>query len=150
MGTQHAALDREDAATGETLLDTLVNPGHVLVEPGAQAVHGITDAELATASSWQEVAPAFLAAIGGRHVLAYNAPFDAGRILTTHSMAGLDVTELPRPGHWWCLMQARSIWARIGCWLPLGGGHRALGDARDAYELLHAIAAPLTRRGTHR
>jgi hypothetical protein len=134
-----------DACTGETLLDTLVNPAGVPVEPGARAVHGIGDAELAAAPSWEEVAPAFLATIRGRHVLAYNAPFDAGRILTTHSMAGLDVTELPRPDHWWCLMQARSVWARVGYWLPLGGGHRALGDARDAHELLHAIASPIAR-----
>ncbi|WP_327583459.1 hypothetical protein OHA25_47750 [Nonomuraea sp. NBC_00507] len=45
------------------------------------------------------------------------------------------VASRPRPDHWWCLMQARSVWARVGYWLPLGGGHRALGDARDAHEL---------------
>jgi hypothetical protein len=87
-------------------------------------VHGIGDAELAAAPSWEEVASHFLAAIRGRHALAYNAPFDAGRILTTHSMAGLDVTELPRPDQWWCLMRARSVWARVGYWLPLGLSER--------------------------
>ena len=33
-----------DACSGTTLLDTLVNPG-VPIQPGAQAIHGITDAD---------------------------------------------------------------------------------------------------------
>ncbi|MET8008219.1 hypothetical protein [Nonomuraea glycinis] len=42
-------------------------------------------------------------------------------------------------------MQARSIWARVGYWQPLGGPHRALGDTRDTHKLLHAIASPIAR-----
>ncbi|TMQ99262.1 hypothetical protein ETD83_18085 [Actinomadura soli] len=43
-----------DAATGETLLDTLVNPGTARVEPEARAVHGISDTELAAAPACAE------------------------------------------------------------------------------------------------
>ncbi|MFI6816073.1 3'-5' exonuclease [Nonomuraea sp. NPDC050328] len=132
------------AATGQTLLDTLVNPG-IPVEAGARAVHGITDGELADAPSWAKVAPAFLKAVAGREVLAYNAPFDQGRIRATHRHAGLEVAALPSADRWHCLMEARSVWARVGYWMPLGGGHRALGDAKEALGVLHAIATPTSR-----
>src|SRR5699024_3788327 len=46
-----------DAATGEVLLDTLVNPDGDQVEPAAAAVHGITEAELARAPTWPQVWP---------------------------------------------------------------------------------------------
>jgi hypothetical protein len=62
-----------DAATGQVLLDTLVNPDGVRVDDGARAVHGISDEELAGAPRWGDVAPDFLAAVSGRRILAYNA-----------------------------------------------------------------------------
>ena len=132
-----------DACTGEMLLDTLVNPGGVPVSAGARAVHGITDDELATAPCWADVVPRFLAAAGARRILAYNAAFDSSAIAATQQRAGLDTSRLPSGGRWGCLMNARSIWARVGYWMPLGGGHRALGDAHDARSVLQAIAAPL-------
>jgi hypothetical protein len=49
----------------------------------------------------------------------------------------------PPAGRWDCLMNARPAWARAGYWMPLGGGHRALGDALDARAVLQAFAAPL-------
>ncbi|WP_019635110.1 3'-5' exonuclease [Actinomadura atramentaria] len=129
-----------DAATGDVLLDTLVCPDGVPVEPGARRVHGITDAELADAPPWADVLPRFLDAVAGRTVLAYNAPFDRDRLHQTHQHAGLDPADLPTD--WGCLMQARSTWARTGRWLPLGGNHRALGDARDARTILQTLVAP--------
>lgn len=132
-----------DACTGQTLLDTLVNPGGVPVGDGARAVHGISDDELAGAPGWADVLPAFLAAVGRRRILAYNAEFDSSVIAATHRHAGLPDAALPPRGRWDCLMNARSAWARVGYWMPLGGGHRALGDALDARTVLQAIAAPL-------
>ena len=132
-----------DAATGDVLLDTLVSPDGVPVEDGARAVHRISDAELAGAPRWAEVAPAFLAAVGGRRILAYNAGFDEGRIAATHRHAGLDAGRLPAAARWDCLMEAQSTWLRIGRWLPLGGGHRARGDALDARQVLLRLAAPV-------
>ncbi|MEV7012033.1 3'-5' exonuclease [Streptosporangium sp. NPDC051022] len=131
-----------DAYDGRVLLDTLVHPGGAVVEPGARAVHGITDAELEHAPTWGEVLPRFLEAVAGRRILAYNAPFDRAAVAATHVHAGLEQTELPAATRWECLMQARSVWARVGRWLPLGGGHRALGDARDALRVLQAIGTP--------
>lgn len=132
-----------DACTGQVLLDTLVNPGDVPVSAGARAVHGISDDELVLAPSWAAILPAFLAVTAGRRILAYNAAFDADAIAATHQQAGLDPAILPSRGRWDCVMNARSIWARTGYRLPLGGGHRARGDALDARTVLHAIAAPL-------
>ncbi|SDI46816.1 Exonuclease [Sinosporangium album] len=135
-----------DAATGEALMNTLVHPGGVSMSPGAQAVHGITGAELENAPSWDQVAPQFVASVQGREVLAYNAAFDLARIAATHRRSGLDTGQLPPADRWGCLMEARSIWARTGRWLPLGGGHRALDDAREARRVLQAIGTPFTTR----
>jgi hypothetical protein len=132
-----------DAATGEVLLDTLVNPDGVPVEDGARAVHGIDDDSLAGAARWADVVPDFLAAVDGRRILAYNASFDAGRIAATHAHAGLEAAQLPGPDRWGCLMEAQSAWLRIGRWLPLGGGHRARGDAEAARQILQQLAAPV-------
>lgn len=129
-----------DAATGQVLLDTLVNPDGIGVADGAFAVHRIDDGAL-DAPRWESVLPDFLSAVAGRRILAYNAAFDAGRLAATHAHAGLEAAQLPAPGRWGCLMEAQSIWLRIGRWLPLGGGHRARGDAEAARRVLQQLAA---------
>lgn len=131
-----------DAATGQVLLDTLVDPDGVPVEPGARAVHGISDEELADAPRWADVVPDFLAAVDGRRILAFNAAFDHSRIRATHAHAGLLAAQLPPFSRWGCLMEAQSVWLRIGRWLRLGGGHRARGDAEAARQVLLRLAAP--------
>jgi hypothetical protein len=134
-----------DAATGEVLLDTLVDPAGTPINPAARAVHGITDVELAEAPAWAAVYPQLLQVIGDRHVLAYNAAFDCDVITRTTAAAGLDAAPLEqlRTGdRWGCLMNARSDWARLWRWLPLGGGHRARGDALDALRVLRMLGAP--------
>ena len=132
-----------DAATGQALLDTLVNPDGIPVEPGARAVHGISDEELAGAPRWANVVPDFLAAVGGKRVLAFNAAFDYARIRATHAHAGLPAAQLPPFSRWDCLMEAQSVWLRIGRWLRLGGGHRARADAEAARQVLLRLAAPI-------
>ncbi|MFI6513286.1 exonuclease domain-containing protein [Streptosporangium sp. NPDC050855] len=131
-----------DACNGRVLLDTLVRPEGVGVEPGARAVHGITDAELADAPTWQQVLPDLLAAIGDRRILAYNADFDRRAVAATHANAGLDPAVLPGGDRWECLMEALSTWYRIGRWLPLDGGHRARADALAALNVLRTLGAP--------
>lgn len=132
-----------DACTGAVLLNMLVSPDGVPVTDGARAVHGIPDSELAKAPSWAEVAPAFLAATAGKMVLAYNAEFDLSTTVITQEHAGLPRAQLPTRRQWWCLMEALSTWRRVGRWSRLGGGHRALGDAQAAREVLQVLAAPV-------
>jgi hypothetical protein len=138
-----------DAATGETLLDTLVNP-HSPVNPEARWVHGISDDELAGAPDLAEVLSDLLRVTAGRTVLAYNADFDSA-ILAQHARRDrLDVSHLGDGGSWACLMNRRSDWQMRHRWLPLGGGHRALGDCQTAYELLCQMTAPMRQPKTSR
>lgn len=132
-----------DACTGAVLLDTLVSPDGVPVDDGARAVHGISDAELARAPSWHDIAPRFLAATAGKTILAYSARFDCATTAITHEHAGLPAGQVPPLLQWWCLMEALSTWRRVGRWSPLGGSHRALGDAEAARQVLLLLAAPV-------
>ena len=139
-----------DPSTGAVLLDTLINPDGVRVEDGARAVHGITDAELAHAPGWRDIAPEFLAAVEGKQILAYNARFDRDTAGITHEHAGLPAGQLPPLRQWWCLMEALSTWRRVGRWYPLGGNHRARGDAEAARQVLLQLAAPVDSYRTAR
>ncbi len=130
-----------DAATGETLLDTLVNPG-CPVEPGARWVHGISDQELAGAPPLAEVWPQLLQVTTGKTVLAYNSDFDHSTVVRHARRDGLDPGHLADSGNWSCLMGQRSDWLMRRRWLPLGGGHRARGDCEVAFDLLAAMTAP--------
>lgn len=134
-----------DAHTGATLLDTLVNPG-VPIQPGAQAVHGLTDADVADAPGWAEVVPQLLEVTAGRQVLCYNADYDASVVRADTTRAGLPLGHLADDDRWGCVMLRRSDWTRARRWLPLGAGHRALGDTRAAREVLLGMTAPAGAR----
>lgn len=133
-----------DAATGDTLLNTLVNPHHP-VEPEARWVHGIDDDALTSAPELREIWPQLLAVTAGKRVLAYNADFDAATLARHAHRDGLALEHLDADATWSCLMDRRSAWLMRRRWLPLGGGHRALGDCQSAYELLCAMVAPATQ-----
>ncbi|MEU0242311.1 3'-5' exonuclease [Nocardiopsis sp. NPDC006198] len=125
-----------EADTGRTVLDTLVNPDGVPVEKGAQQVHGITPGELDGAPTWPEIWPRLAQGVGSRLLIAYNADFDKSRIRHACRRYGLPV---PR-WDWDCAMAWRGAAARTSRPGPLNGGHRALGDARAAREVVLAVA----------
>jgi DNA polymerase III epsilon subunit-like protein len=126
-------------ASGNVLLDTLVNPG-CPIDPAATAVHGITDVDVAEAPPLAEVLPRLLEVTAGRPVLAYNAPYDRDVLLGDAARLGLQLGRLANPATWGCLMRARAVAA--GCaWIRLEAGHRALGDAEAARQVLRALAA---------
>lgn len=130
-----------DCASGEVLLDTLVNPP-TPISPGATAVHGITDADVVDAPTWETVLPDLLRATEGRTVLAYNEAFDRGCVVDDCQRLGLKAGHLGKRATWDCVMQARSDWEGMRSWLALGGDHRALGDAQSALGVLHELAEP--------
>lgn len=138
-----------DAHTGATLLDTLINPG-IAIEPGAQSIHGITAADLTNAPTWPQVLPDLLQATAGRQILCYNADYDQAVITDDTRRAGLDLAHLADPDRWGCVMLARSDWTRSRWWLPLGAGHRALGDARAARDVLLGMTAPANQHQSRR
>ena len=81
--------------TGEVLntFQSLVNPER-LVSPGAYAVHGISDLELARAPRACDVLPELLTFLGIAEdgaLVAHNASFDAGFLGTELRRAGLGV-----------------------------------------------------------
>ncbi|MEY9961542.1 3'-5' exonuclease [Streptacidiphilus sp. MAP5-52] len=133
-----------DCASGEVLLDTLVNPGDVAITPEAQEIHGIT-MEMVTAEgvpSFDQVLPRLLEVTAGRTVLAYNESYDRTVIREDCRRYGLQAGRLRERSTWWCLMAARSEWEGHDRSLALGGGHRAAGDALAALALLHQLAEP--------
>lgn len=67
------------AVTGETLLDTLINPGEP-IPPEATAIHGITDAMVADAPSFADIADELADILADQRVLIWNAEFDTARI----------------------------------------------------------------------
>lgn len=129
-----------DAATGETLLDTLVDPGAEMSDR-AQAIHGISAADLVGAPTWAAVLPRLLHVSAGRQVLAYNVEFDAGVIRADTERYGLTLGPLERSDRWDCVMLRRAQTLPGGSPLALGAGHRARGDALAALDVLRDMAA---------
>lgn len=130
-----------DASSGRILLDTYVNPDGVAISAGAQAVHGITSDDIASAPRWPDVFAELQAVTAGSVALAYNADFDRGRIVHDCGRAGLRPGQLAEADAWACVMQWRSAALGTSKSLALGGGHRALGDVQATRVLLQQMAA---------
>ncbi|MEV8195433.1 3'-5' exonuclease (plasmid) [Rhodococcus ruber] len=131
-----------DAATGDVLLDTLVDCSPVEIEPGAIEVHGLTAADLVGAPRWPEVFATLAAVTASRVVLAYNAKFDLGRVLHDCRREGIDPAHLADPDRWQCVMARRCEALGLGPdgRLRLGGGHRALADVHATRAVLRMLA----------
>lgn len=129
-----------DAATGETLLDTLVDPGDVEIHPDASALHGLTLDDLIGAPHWPMVLDALIAVTAGRTILAYNAEFDRARILADSRRHDLDAAHLADPDRWDCIMKRRTLADGSGRHTRLGAAHRAYGDVQAARMVLQQLA----------
>lgn len=123
---------------GQVLLDTLVNP-QMPCSAEASAVHGLVDEDLVNAPSWLQVWPLVQDAVSGRRVLAYNAPFDHGRVLAECVRSGVPAGALADPGRWWCVMRARAT-VEGGPWKRLGGAHEALDDVRVTLDVVASLS----------
>ena len=138
------------AADGRELgrFESLVQPGRPM-RPGAQAIHGISDADLADAPGPEVVLTAFLDFLGDpgpTALLAHNAAFDAGFLGRELTRLGLplpahrvvDTLALARdrlpaaPDH-----RLDTLARLLG--LDPEGPHRALADARRVRGLWLAL-----------
>ena len=131
-----------------------VNPGCPM-PPVAQAIHGISDAEVASAPFAREVLPDFLAFLGisgTTTLIAHNASFDAGFLGRELSRAGhrlpdhrvFDTLALARRRHP-ALRNHRLETLAEFFRLDRGRLHRALGDsllAKDLWLRLEGPSAP--------
>lgn len=140
---------------GRLLFQSLVRPKG-RIEPDAQRVHGITQADLAGAPDWAEIWPQVESTLLHRKVGVYNSDFDLRMLKQTHQRAWLSWT-LPENA-FFCIMK---LYARFyGEWERQRGGyrwhslenagrqsgillansHRAQDDALLARALLHYMA----------
>ncbi|MEU5900222.1 3'-5' exonuclease [Streptomyces venezuelae] len=124
-----------DAASGKKLMDTLVKPTEPISQ-GAQWGHGLSDADVAGARSWEKVLPRLRKVTKNRIICAYNSSFDRGIILSDTRRAGKKPLHLEPWDNWYCLMDSYAAWIGSSRWLPLGGGHRAASDCTAARQVL--------------
>ncbi|WP_062460809.1 exonuclease domain-containing protein [Demequina soli] len=125
---------REDAYT------TLVNP---LRDLGAQHIHGIDATDTRVAPTFDRIVGDLTELLGGRTVVAHNAPFDVRFLAAEYARAGVPIALTPDDAV--CTMKlAREVGvpAKLGdaCQyygIPLDGAHAALVDAEATAVLLN-------------
>lgn len=135
-------------ASGEVLLDTLINPGEP-IPASATGIHGITDTDVADAPTFAQILPRLTDAVAGKRVLVYNLSYDDGRLHHELGLAGADAAAWRGQGRtrWEDAMVPYSDWYGDWSeywgnysWQPLNGGHRALGDCLAVIDCLKAMA----------
>jgi DNA polymerase III epsilon subunit family exonuclease len=125
----------------------LVAPG-IPVSPGAQAIHGLSDTDLAQQPPAALVLPAFFAFVADTPLLAHNAPFDLSML--AHECMRLGLAPPPNP-----VFDTRHIAQAVG--LSVNGYslsalvqqlglsasrlHRALADAEATWRVFLASLA---------
>lgn len=134
---------------GDVLGYQRCDPG-VPIPPESTAVHGITDADVATMPRFADVWPRLLSRVGeDALVCAHNAAYDRAVIATELLRAGL---PLPRRWRWVCTMKGaraaiphatRHTLVALADVLRLDGerAHHSLGDARTAAALARELDA---------
>lgn len=136
----------------------LVNPGMPIPE-SAVSVHGITDAMVADAPRFEQIAEELRAALAGHLPVAYNATFDRKFLHAEMKRAGI-TGELPPavdptvtwvdPLVWTRELMPEAKSKRLGdiCELlgvPLSDAHRAWADAEATGRVLLALADRMPR-----
>ena len=138
--TEIAVIEVEDGEV-RSEWNTLVNPG-TTIPPAIQALTGITNAMVASAPSFADLAPELFERLEGRIVVAHNARFDYGflkqefeRLGLRYNARTLCTVRLSRklyPEH--ARHNLDSVMTRHG--IVCQARHRALGDAQVLWEFL--------------
>jgi len=124
---------------------TLVNPG-TRIPPAIQALTGITNAMVADAPSFDDLAPGLYERLAGRIFVAHNARFDYGFLRHEFERAGLRflartlcTVKLSRrlyPGHARHNLDSLIDRHQLRC----DARHRALGDAQAVWQFIRVAA----------
>lgn len=146
---------------GQTLLNSLVRPS-ILIPAQATAIHGITNADVAEAPTYEELYPEIRRLLIHRLIIAYNARFDARMLQQSTRAAG--ITPSSSQSQIGCAMQLYAAFAGIpdrrrGGWkwhtltdaaqhlaipIPANGAHRAHVDAQMTLQLVRHLATLAT------
>lgn len=150
MDTETTGLDGEIIevaivdSSGRTLLNTRLNP-LTEIEPGATAVHGLSNADLVHEPRFPQVyeqLKQILASAGV--VIIYNAQFDDARLAQTCKLHGLSPIKYKSDCAMLWYAQFYGEWSgywKDYKWQPLvGGDHSALGDCLATLSLLREMA----------
>jgi DNA polymerase-3 subunit epsilon len=142
--TEIAVVEVQD---GEVVSEwsTLVNPG-TSIPPAIQALTGITNAMVAHAPSFDDLAPGLYERLEGRVFVAHNARFDYGFLRHAFERAGLRfqartlcTVKLSRrlyPDHARHNLDSLIDRHQLHC----SSRHRALGDAQAVWQFLRVAA----------
>ena len=142
-------------AKGETLFESLVNPG-MLIPSESSAVNGITNEMVLNAPVWTQIWPDVEAVLKGRVIGIYNADFDLRLLRQTNKAYGLPMSIETNQA--FCVMKLFA--AFYGEWnarnngfksqklefagkflkIPIPNSHDAIDDARLTAALTWAIA----------
>ena len=134
---------------GTVLLDSLVRPIRHRTWPRAQTIHGISPADVCDAPMLDALRPRIRAAVAGREVVIYNAPFDAGFLpAELEGAAGIHCAMRPFAevfGEWspeydeWHWQRLHVAAAHVGFQWP-GESHRAINDCQATRAVWHWLA----------
>jgi len=124
-------------ATGEVVLDTLVNPLRPI--GFATSIHGITDEMVVDAPTLEDLWPVISGIIRDNHVVIYNAQFDTrffpGHLDCAAQVSCAMVRFAPIYGQWHPVYQDYT-WQKLTTaahfigYTWVGDAHRALADTR--------------------
>lgn len=149
VDTETTGLSNEDEIVEIAIIDaagtfefsSLIKPSRPIPQE-ATRIHGITNEMVKVALSPPRAWPIIRHMIVGRPLLAYNAPFDCQMMEQTFGLHDYAT--------WDCLMDAWMAFNDLERWQRLEnvcsaigvepGGHRALGDAKAAREVLRWLA----------
>ena len=125
---------------------TRINPGRPV---GATRIHGLTDADVQTAPTFDAVAGTVAALLSTRAMVAHNAPFDSGFLQAAFERAGWSWSQTPtlctlEASHYYLpfLERRRLADCCYACGIGLFDEHSALGDARAVAQLLSLYLYP--------
>ncbi len=153
-----------EAGRMDDAFQSLVNPGRP-ISSRITALTGISNAMVADAPSFAQVADAFALTLTGRTFVAHNAGFDwgflsmeFGRVAQPDALAGPLASPLAGPPL--CTVRlARRLLAHLPrrnldavAWhygVAIDGRHRALGDARATAQVLLGLLRDAERRDIH-
>ncbi len=149
---------------GQVLFQSLIKPD-ITMPAAASEIHGLTDADLASAPPLAEVWSDIVQILTTHEIYCYNVEFDRGMLLASAARFNLVIPKAVRnPQRWHCVMldyacyhgEWSSYWEKwkyqdlfTACWtLHVAGNdyHRAVGDAQNTLGVMRALAA---RSGKH-